>query len=268
MTFSVIKWRPFPASTLVVIVLSLLYIGCSNDAPPDITPPMPRFVASSQAPDPVEHGIYADVDPTRNAIWIEWYADTTHNTTGYLLFRSSDSTVGEDGLLRDSIVLGDFETSNDVQDPLPTSFRDTTNIQPGGVYYYQLRAFYRSPTGTVTNSTPTHPGLSSSYMFEEPIQQVSPVGTVTVPDIGLNFVWHDDSWRNGGDFQIIVQRDDTKEFVLSAKVSNAFGSVIQTTYPTSSPALIKGVPYVWRVKRLNLARPGGFSSPWYAFQIE
>jgi hypothetical protein len=85
--------------------------------------------------------------------------------------------------------------------------------------------------------------------------------------VPLSFVWHDDSWRHGGQFQIIVQRYDTKEFVWSDMITS-FGSVIQAEYPRSSPLLTPGVPYRWRVKRVDISRPGGYYSAWYSFQVE
>lgn len=250
------------------LVSLLIAAGCTNDAPPDITPPTPRFVDAPTSPtDPVDRRIYADVDPTKNAIWLEWQRDESASTTAYQIYRATDDTLGNDGLLKNAKLIAQLETTNDIQDVLPTSYRDTTDIQPGATYYYQLRAFYRMPTGKVNYSAPTAVSDSVSFRYEEPVEIVSPVTTVPLPDVPLTFVWHDDSWRHGGQFQIIVQRYDTKEFVWSDMITS-FGSVIQAEYPRTSPPLTRGVPYRWRVKRVDIARPGGYSSAWYSFQVE
>jgi hypothetical protein len=251
----------------LLTLVTMAFAGCTNDTQPDIIPPVPQFTDTTTPPNPNDARMYADVDPTKNAIWLEWYADESRNTTGYELYRSNDDTVADEGLLKNATQIARFETTNDVQDELPTSYRDTTGIQSGGTYYYQLRAYHRAPTGIVRYSAPTGVGDSTSFKFDEPVELVSPNQTVAVPDIGLNFVWHDDSWHNGGMFQIIVQRLDTKEFVWSSVITS-FGSVIQTTYPSTAPHLEPNVPYRWRVKRINVSRPGGFSSAWFAFQVQ
>jgi hypothetical protein len=249
-----------------IVSVCVVCASCTNDAPPDITPPTPQFVDSTQPPNPIEHRIYADVDPTKRAIWLEWTRDSTASTTGYQIYRSTDDTIGTDGLLKNGELVATLETTNDIQDQLPTEFRDTTDIQTGAAYYYQLRAFYRMPTGKVNYSAPTHVDISTSYRYEEPVVVVSPVSDVELPDVGLLFVWHDESWRNGGNFQVIVQRYDTKQYVWSEVISS-FGSIIQAEYPRTSPELVPGVPYRWRVKRIDISRPGGYSSAWYSFQV-
>ncbi len=64
-----------------------LIAGCSAPTVPTITPPEPAFVDSTMPPNPIDHRIYADAG-SRDAIDIEWYADTTGNTSGYRLYRS------------------------------------------------------------------------------------------------------------------------------------------------------------------------------------
>ena len=244
-------------------MLLLLLAGCSSPSETEIVPPQPEFTAPGLSGDPIDHRIYADVDPNINAIWIEWKPDTTHTTTGYLLRRSLDSAVGGDGVLSDSaILIAKLETTDQTIEPLPTSYRDTAQIFPGATYFYQLQPYHRSPSGTLTYGKPTHVDLSTSYHYTEPVQPYAPTGPMKVPVSGITFSWHDP--KEGGTFQLIVERLDTEKYVLS-DVFPEYGKDQQKQYDASQLLLMPNGSYRWRIKRIILN--GGSSSRWTAFAI-
>lgn len=246
-----------------LFAIVLLAAGCSSPNEPQIVPPQPEFTTASLVGDPIDHRIYADVDPNINAIWIEWNIDTTRTTTGYLLRRSLDSVVGSDGVLSDSArIIAKLETTDQTIEPLPTSHRDTAAIFPGATYFYQLQAYHRSPTGKLTYSRPTHVDLTTSYHYTHPVNPFSPNGPIRPPATGQNFQWHDP--EDGGTFQVIVERLDTPMYVWSGLVQNYSKEPIEP-YPDSAQRLVAGGQYRWRVKRVIVN--GGSSSRWTAFSI-
>ena len=245
-----------------ICLLLIAFVGCSSPTEPEITPLQPRFVNSAPYNSSVDHRIFADVDALHNAIVIEWYADTTNNSSGYILYRATDSTVGSDGLLASGQILAQFESSNSLGEPLPTSYQDTTNIIPGGTYWYQLRAFYRSPTNKITYSLPTHVDATTSFQFTKRLLQDAPAGPVTIPPAGLQFRW--DNPDKGGQYQIILQRTDNQQIVWSYNAEDDYPNTT-VVYPTTATPLITGIQYRWRVKRIVMN--GGSTSPWMTFNI-
>ncbi len=244
-------------------VLFLLFAGCESPQEPQIVPLQPEFALTSVPPNPMDHGIYADVDPNIDAIWIEWKPDSTRNTTGYILRRATDANVGSDGLLADSaITVARLETTDQTIEPLPTSYRDTAAIFPGATFWYQLQAYHRSPTGTLTYSTPTPVDLSASYHYTHPVIPLSPNGPIKPPPIGQTFSWQDP--EDGGTFQIIVERLDSGSYVWSALLQEFQNQPI-VEYPPTAPALVPNGQYRWRVKRI--IPNGGSSSRWTAFSV-
>lgn len=212
-------------------------------------------------PNPVDHRIYADAGP-KDAIDLEWYADTTENTTGYLLFRSNDDTVGSDGLLKNRVGIAQLETTNQLISPVPTSYQDTANITPGATYYYQLQAYYRSPSNTLTYSPPTHVDRSTSFTYAKRVQLLFPYGVDTLHGFPPTFRWQDPN--NGGQYQIIVQQQEDGAYVFSYD-DNGFGNPVELSYPSGATPLVAGTSYQWRVKWL--AAHGGSSSTWMVFSI-
>jgi hypothetical protein len=246
----------------VFAAIAMGFAGCSSPSEPEITPPVPVFVDTTMPSNPVDHRIYADPGP-QDAIDIEWKRDSSMNTSGYILYRSiGDSTVGSDGLLKHRILLAQFESNNQFFQPLDTSFRDTTGIAPGATYYYQLQAFYRSPTNKLTYSLPTNVDISTSFTFAKRVILLSPNGMDTLFGSPAKFLWQDP--HSGGNYQIIVQRLDTYEYVWSEQ-KNDFENQITEEYPMTAPPLVAGVEYQWRVKWL--ASHGGSSSTWMGFTV-
>jgi hypothetical protein len=243
--------------------LIALLSACSAPQEPTITPPQPVFVPNSVPPDTVDRGIYADVG-VQNAIDLEWRSDPTGKTTGYLLYRSiGDSSVGSNGILAHGTVIADIESSDQLIEPLDTSYSDTLGIAPGATYYYQLQALYRAPTNAVTYSLPTKVGLSTSFTYAQRVQLLSPNGTDTLHGFPLQLSWQDPN--NGGTYQIIIQRLDNLEFVWSA-LDQDFESSETIQYPMSATQLVPGVPYQWRVKWIE--PNGGSTSTWMGFMVE
>jgi hypothetical protein len=250
------------AGFVAIAVIILSGAGCSTPQEPEITPSQPAFVDTTEPPNPVDHRIYADAG-IQNAIDIEWKPDTTGNTSGYVLYRSiGDSTVGSDGLLKNRILLVQLESSNQLFEQLPTSYIDTNQITAGARYYYQLQAFYRSPTNALTYSKPTHVDLSTSFLYANRVLLQSPNGQDMLLGFPAKFSWLDPN--GGGNYQIIVQRTDNGDFVWSFDTS-IFGNPVVLEYAMSAPPLVPGVEYVWRVKWLGSY--GGSSSTWMGFTI-
>jgi len=252
----------------LALALIVVFAGCSTPSEPQIIPPQPQFADSTMPPNPVDHRIYADVDGQRDAIMIEWKPDPTNNTSGYILYRSADSITGSDGVLLHAQILAQFENSNSLGEPLPTSYQDTTGILPGGEYWYQLRAFYRSPTNAVTYSAPTKVDLTTSFRYANRVSQDVPAGSDSLhlyPG-GLPFRWDDpDHGSNGGRYQLIVQRTDNQQYVVSIDYL-ASSSPITENYPSTAPPLLPGTEYRWRVK--TLFAYGGSTSPWLTFTVK
>src|ERR1700733_5035344 len=150
----------------ILIFLAAIAAGCKTPSEPNITPPQPQFADASIPPNPVDSRIYPDVGAI-DAIDIEWKPDTSGNTSGYILYRSiDDSTVGSNGLLKNGTLIAQLESSNQLIQPLPTSFKDKTGITAGAIYWYQLQGYYRTPTNTLTYSTPTHVDATTSFTYE------------------------------------------------------------------------------------------------------
>ncbi len=182
--------------------LTALLSACSAPQEPTITPPQPVFVPNSVPPDTIDQGIYADVG-VEDAIDLEWRSDPTGKTTGYLLYRSiGDSSVGSNGILAHGAIIADIESSDQLIEPLDTSYSDTLGISPGATYYYQLQALYRAPTNAVTYSLPTKVGLAASFTFAQRVQLLSPNGTDTLHGKPPQLLWQDPN--NGGEYQIII----------------------------------------------------------------
>ncbi len=246
-----------------LFLLAVTLSACSAPQEPMITPPMPVFVANSTPPDTVDQGIFADVG-VQNAIDIQWRADSTGKTTGYLLYRSiGDSSVGSNGILAHGTTIADIESSNQLISPLDTSYIDTLGITPGATYYYQLQALYRAPTNAVNYSHPTHVGISTSFTFAQRIQLLSPNGTDTLHGFPLQLLWQDPN--SGGTYQIIIQRLDNLEYAWSV-LDEGFESAQTIQYPMSATPLVPGVPYQWRVKWIG--SNGGSTSTWLGFSVE
>ena len=246
----------------ILLPIFVMLGGCSTNPEPEIVPPQPVFVEATAPPNPVDHRIYAGVDGGIDVIYIEWKPDTANNTSGYILYRSNDSTVGSDGLLLDRTTVAQFESSNQLIEPLPTVYRDTSNITPGATYWYQLRAYYRSPTNKLTYSPPTHVDITTSFHYSERVRLLDPNGPITSPPSGVKFLWQDP--EDGGTFQIIVKRIDVQQYVWSA-LDQDFQNTLTMEYPSTATPLEAGSQYQWRVKRL--IPYGGSSSPWMTFSI-
>ncbi|MFI5201359.1 MAG: hypothetical protein ACHQNE_03120 [Candidatus Kapaibacterium sp.] len=245
-----------------IAVSAIWYAGCSTPSEPAITPPQPAFVDSTMPPNPVDHRIYADAG-VQDAIDLEWKPDTTGNTSGYIVYRSiGDSTVGSDGLLKTRVVLAQLESSNQLFQTLDSTYTDTSEIHPGARYYYQLQAFYRSPTNTLTYSKPTHVDLSTSFLYENRVLLQSPNGLDVLHALPAKFLWLDPN--AGGNYQIIVQRTSDAVFVWSYD-TQIYENPAVIEYPLSAPKLEAGVQYQWRVKWLGSY--GGSSSTWTGFTI-
>ncbi len=244
------------------IVAAVFAVGCSSPTVPTITPPQPVFTTTSAAPNPVDHGIYADAG-AKDGIDLEWHPDSTGNTSGYFLYRSTgDSTVGSDGLLKNRVTLVQLESSNQLVSPVDTSYLDTLHIHAGATYYYQLQAYYRSPGNQLTVSKPTPVSRATSFTYVNRVQLLVPSGVDSLHNFQPKFQWQDPN--SGGSFQIIIQRLDTYAYVWSV-IDQDFENLVTVEYPLSAPPLVPGVPYQWRVKWL--AANGGSSSTWIAFTI-
>lgn len=254
--------RFFSPQWIAAMVLACIFFSCKAPNEPEITPPQPMFVPSNTPPNPVDQGIFPD-DGTQNAIVIQWEPDSTGNTSGYLLYRSvGDSSIGSNGLLVHGTAIADLESSNFPLTAPPTSFDDTINITPGATYYYQLQGIYTTPSNQRTYSTPTHVGLATSFTFAQRVQTLSPDGFDSLHGFPLQLIWYDPNV--GGNYQIIVQREDNQQYVASWTYED-FESTVTTTYPSSATPLLPNVPYQWRVKWVG--QYGGSSSAWTAFNI-
>ncbi len=250
-------------ATAGLFFLAALLFSCSGPQEPLVTPPEPVFVPNSTPPDTIDQGIYPDVG-VQNAIDIQWRPDSTGKTTGYLLYRSiNDSSIGSNGILAHGTVIADIESSNQLIEPLDTSYEDTLGITPGPTYYYQLQALNRSVTNEVTYSHPTHVGLTTSFTFAQRVLLISPSGTYTLHGSPLQLLWQDPN--NGGNYQIIIQRLDDQEYVWSY-IDPGDESAESLQYPMSATPLVPGVPYQWRVKWIG--QNGGSTSTWMGFSIE
>ena len=241
--------------------MAAIAAGCSTPNDPGITPQQPAFADASNTSNPVDSRIYADVGAV-DAIDIEWKPDTSGNTSGYILYRSIDDIIGSDGLLKNRTVVAQLESNNQLIEPLPTSFKDTTGIAPGATFWYQLQAYYRSPTNNLTYSAPTHVDITTSFNYQQRAILFNPNGLDSLHGLPLKFLWEDPS--DGGEFQIIVQSTDNFSYPYSALV-NDFENQLTEEYPSTATPLIAGVSYRWRIKKIT--PNGGSSSVWVTFQV-
>jgi hypothetical protein len=246
----------------VVFVAAFALLGCPAPNEPGVMPPQPHFVPVSQPPAPVDHGIYAD--PGQNTIDLDWYRDSSNTTTGYLIFRTTDPTVGSDGLLINRIQVANVSTPNQLVEPLDTSWVDTTalnvpSVIVGQVYYYQLQAYSTSGSNVHTYS---HPSAVDTFTLLQKPQLDSPNGSVSASALSLS--WIDP--QNSSRYQVLVRTADSKVVVWS---TGAFylTAPLSVVYPTdgSATALVSGQSYQWRVKSLGYHQ--GSSSNWQNFSI-
>src|ERR1035441_2193696 len=166
-------------------VTTAIVAGCSSPNEPSITPPQPSFTAANVPPNPVDRRIYGDAGPV-DAIDIEWNPDASGNTSGYMLYRSiNDSTVGSDGLLKNRTTVAQLESSNQLIQPLATSYKDTTLIVAGATYWYQLQAYYRAPNNTLTYSLPTYVDITTSFNYQQRDSPYGPTGTVALQGLQI-----------------------------------------------------------------------------------
>jgi hypothetical protein len=247
----------------VVFVAALAMLGCPSPNEPGVMPPQPRFVPVPLPPAPIDHGIYAD--PGQNTIDLDWYRDSSNTTTGYLIFRATDPTVGSDGLLTNRTQVANVTTPNQLVEPLDTAWVDTTaqtvpSVVVGQVYYYQLQAYSTSGSNVHTYS---HPSAVDTFGLLQKSQLDSPNGIISAT--GLSFSWTDPS--NSGLYQLIVQTADSKTVVWSTGYLHQIGNPVSVIYPTDGSAtdLISGQSYQWRVKSMGYHQ--GSSSNWQNFSI-
>ena len=250
------------SSFLFFLLLLLCGSSCHNATEPGITPPQPKFTSTTIPPMPIDHGIYAD--PGRDFIVLEWGADGTKQTTGYLLFRSLDDTLGSDGLLKNKTQVGKIESANQLSEPLDTIFVDSVGIkQYKTQYYYQVQAYNTSGTNIQTFSAPS--AVGNFGLLPKPTQN-RPNSDGVAKEF-LTFSWNDSD--NGGNFQLIVRDANTKSIMWSSGPLFEFNAgTVSELYPAdgSAIALTPGQPYQWRVKKIGNNQ--GSSSTWQNFSVK
>jgi hypothetical protein len=246
------------------LLAALFAFGCAPDPEPLVEPPQPVWVASSAITSAQEHGIFADVDPSQNAIWLEWHSDPSEKTSGYEVYRSSDSTTDNTGLLVNRIQLAHLEPPNRLFERLDTSFRDTRDIITGKKYWYQIQAFNRSATNRVSLSHPTPITDSATYRVLGRSIPLFPTSQVKL-ETPFTFHWNDP--EAAGSYQVILERVDVQEVVwVSEPIVENVTTQVTVDYPASAKPLVSGAKYRWRVKKLGLY--SGSSSIWQDFSIE
>lgn len=246
------------------IIVALLAVGCGTEIEPSIEPPQPIIYQRTLPPDPVDHGLFADVSAERPAIWIEWNSDASKKTSGYEIYRSSDDTLGGDGLLKNRILVGRNEPSNDLQQKIDTLTRDTINVIYGKRYYYQVRAFNRSATNRYTFSKPSP--VRHYRLISAPVPLRPSTNGVDVPQEGFEFSWTYPDQQEGGFFQIVLERVNPPGVIWASDDITSFGEVVIERYPTTAPKLVPSILYRWRVKRIT--SDGGSSSYWQQFSVK
>jgi hypothetical protein len=246
------------------LVMSLLLCACGADVEPSIVPPQPIIYPKTLPPEPADHGVYADVNAERPAIWIEWNSDVERKTSGYEIYRSETAEVGDDSVLIGKLIVGRKEPSNDLIQAIDTTHRDTIDVQYGKRYYYQVRAFNRSATNQYTFSKPSP--VRNYRLLSAPTPLRPSTNGVEVPAGGLEFSWSYGDQTEGGFFQLVLERVNPPSVVWSSGMIPQFGDVVIERYPETAPKLLPNLFYRWRIKRIT--SDGGASSYWQQFSIK
>lgn len=250
---------------LLLLGFGLIGASCGTEVEPSIEPPQPFIHASTVAPDPADHGLFADVNAERPAIWVEWTSDATRKTSGYLVFKSKDSLIDKStGLLANREQIGRKEPSNDLVQKIDTLHRDTTFIEYGTPYYFQVQAFNRSATNRYTYSKPSP---VRSFRLITPPMPFFPEGEKEYPAQGLEFFWTTPMLGEGGFFQVVLEQVNIAAVVWSSGRVTQISDLSSTRYPDDAPPLLRDVPYRWRVKRQMSDLQGGASSHWVNFVL-
>lgn len=247
-----------------LILMAMLLCACGADVEPSIEPPQPVIYPKTLPPDPADHGLFADVNAERPAIWIEWNSDAERKTSGYEIYRSEDSAVGDDKVLLGKMIVGRKEPSNDLVQQIDTTHRDTIDVKYGKRYFYQVRAFNRSATNQYTFSKPSP--VRHYRLLRPPTPTRPSTNGVIVPAEGLEFSWAYEDQIEGGFFHIVLERVNPPSVVWSSGMIPQFGAVVIERYPKTAPALLSNVLYRWRVKRITT--DGGASSYWQQFSVQ
>jgi hypothetical protein len=238
----------------------LMLNGCPSPMEVGVEPPQPNFIATTYPPSPIDHGLYAD--PGLDFIVMEWNADPTRTTTGYQVFRSTNGTLGIDGLLRDGSQIATIESPNQLFETLDTSFIDSLGSSAYAFqYFYQVRAYHTSGSSKKTFGKPS--AVGSFGLLPKPTINAPSGDTV---DAG-SFSWNDGA--NGGKFQIIVRNADTKEIMWGSNYIFEFsGGTLNNFYNSDllGKPLISGQHYQWRVKKIGDRK--GSSSYWQNFSVK
>ncbi len=233
--------------------------GCPSSIEPSVTPPQPNFIPTSYPPNPIDHGIYAD--PGLDFIVMEWTSDPGKTTTGYVVFRSKNDTLGSDGLLRDRSQVATIESPNQLVETLDTTFIDSLGTNNYSIQnYYQVEAYHTAGSNVKTYSKPS--SVESFALLPKPMLN-SPSGDNSD---GTTFSWNDIGL--GGQFQIIVRKADTKQIVWGSN-NLLLAGPLSTNYDSDSLAteqLVPGQQYQWRVKKIGTNR--GSSSNWQNFSVK
>jgi hypothetical protein len=249
---------------IALLTLGLVLCSCGPDVEPRIVPPQPLIYPGTLPPDPADHGVFADVNAERAAIWIEWNSDVEDKTSGYEIYRSEDSAVDDDKVLLGKLIVGRKEPSNDLVQQIDTTHRDTIDVQYGKRYHYQVRAFNRSATNQYTFSKPSP--VRHYRLLHPPTPTRPSTNGVEVPAGGLEFSWGYEDQNEGGFFQIVLERVNPPSVIWSSGMIPQFGDVVIERYPKTAPPLLSNILYRWRVKRVTT--DGGASSYWQQFSVK
>lgn len=248
----------------VSVASVFLLLACGTEVEPGIEPPQPTITQRSFPPDPIDHGVFADVATGQPAIWIEWRSDSTRKTTGFIVYRADSLEVDESGMLRNAIEVGRKEPSNDLIQKIDTLHRDTTLIEYGNDYFYQVRAFNRSATNRYTFSKPSEP---REFTLLRPPVLFNPTGaSVAIPAEGLDFSWEAPDIREGGGFQVIIEELNPPRVFYASPLEITLDVPTIWEYPDTLEQFKSGVFYRWRVK--HIISDGGGSSFWQNFRVE
>lgn len=250
------------SSSVLLLLLPYLLLSCDPQIEQGIVPPAARFVTQNFPPNPIDHGIYAD--PGEDAIVLEWYTDGTKKTTGYEVYRSEDDSVAADGLLKNRLLLKSIESSNQLFEPLDTSYVDTS-VVVGTRYFYQVRPFNRSQSNRVTYGAATIVTDTTSYRLFPKLNTLLPNDAITKAE--LSFTWDDP--EHGGAYQIIMQNADNLKTVWSSTTLQVYNTLAEAYnidgvgVPIDS---LKAGNYRWRIKKFGGF--GGSSSLFQPFHLQ
>ena len=243
--------RYFTLCGMLIIGLSLLWVGCERGSDRDTVPPNPPVVLPSSEPTSSdEQGI--DAIPERDWIRLEWWAGPEEDLAGYEIYRRREDEA-VDSLIA---VLLIEEISGDV------AFYVDDEAELHVRYFYTIKAFDESDNVSTASEPLT-------YMLLSKLVPDQPRGDIEDRTPEFIFQWGDDP---SAVISYVVKVTDATgtylwiAFGIAREYENPGHIMYNVDGKAKSDSLESGV-YRWRVDGVGREEYSGSESRWMRFKV-